>query len=172
MHLIRWPLIVITPPQSGGLDGGEQPSGLPGASLTLVALPGLLRSFSVELLLRLDIGAHLRFLTPNRGHGIPAPPAACPMDVAGASTNLARHSDGARALARANPLGHRLLRRPPAAPGDLGRHPRPCYDGAPPRPGQRTPPGPKPWLTLALQGLLASLGEKDPVICPIPLCVA
>ena len=30
---------VITPPQSGGLDGCEQPSGLPGSSVTLFELP-------------------------------------------------------------------------------------------------------------------------------------
>ena len=29
------PLEVITPPQSGGLDGCEQPSGLPESSVTL-----------------------------------------------------------------------------------------------------------------------------------------
>ena len=53
---------VITPPQSGGLDGCEQPEGLPGSPVPWLEFAWLLLPLGVKLLRMLDIGTNLRFL--------------------------------------------------------------------------------------------------------------
>src|SRR5262245_5706088 len=120
----------------------------------------------------LDSGAHLLFLQPHRGDGIPARPEACPIAVAWSSTTRARHSDGALALDRATHLGHRILRRHPEKPGDMVLHPRSFYDGAPALPSPLTPHRPQKPPALAIQRLLPALRDQDDVILTIPLCVA
>src|SRR5215813_12541577 len=112
----------------------------------------------------LDIGAHLLFLKPHRGHCIPARPEAFPIEVSLSSTKLARNSDGALALDIANHLGHRILRRNPDEHVDMALHHMPFYDGAPPLPGQLTQHWTKKFPNLTIQCFLPSLWDKDHVI--------
>jgi hypothetical protein len=56
---------VITPPQSGGLDGCEQPSGLPESLVTWFECTWLICPLGVKLLLMLDRGTHLHCLTTD-----------------------------------------------------------------------------------------------------------
>jgi Helix-turn-helix of DDE superfamily endonuclease len=148
---------VITPPQSGGLAGCEQPLGLPGLAVTWLELTWLLCPLGVKLLLLLDRGTHLRFLKTDGGHRVPSCPEAFTMKVSLPSTQLSSDGDGTRPFDRANHLGHRIRWRHPDAQVAMVLHHRPCHDGTPPLPGQLTQHRTKQWPHLAIQRFLAPL---------------
>ena len=63
----------MTPPQSGGLDGGEQPQGLPDArAQRLFAVTVFIPALDSALLLGAEITAQVLCFTSHRGDRIPS----------------------------------------------------------------------------------------------------
>src|SRR6266516_3756225 len=116
-----------------------------------------------------DRGAKLLFLTPHRGHRIPARPETLSMKVSLSSTTLPCNGDGALALDRPNHCSYRILRRHADQPMDLVLDHMPCHDGAPPLPGQLTPHRPQKLPHLAVQRFLPPLRDQHSMVCTIPL---
>src|SRR5262245_59546393 len=70
----------MTPPQSGGLDGGEQPQGLPDARAPqLFEVTIFIPALDTELLLVAVRTAHVLFFTSPRGDRIPSRPEGSPL---------------------------------------------------------------------------------------------
>ncbi len=61
----------MTLPQSGRLDGGEQPQGLPDArAQRLFEVTVFIPALGIELFLVAALMAHVLFVTSHRGYGI------------------------------------------------------------------------------------------------------
>ena len=103
----------MTSPQSGELDGGEQPQGLPGliSDRQWLKFTILVGPLSVELLLVTNIGSDLRFLKTHGGDRVASGPELFPIEVLLPATELTSHRDSGLSLDRADHFGHRLLRR-------------------------------------------------------------
>ena len=70
----------MTPPQSGGLDGGEQPQGLPEARAPrLCAVTVSIPAGDIELLLGAARTAPVCFCTSPHGDRIPSHPEGSPL---------------------------------------------------------------------------------------------
>src|SRR4029434_46565 len=80
--------LVMTLPQSGRLDGGEQPQGLPDErAQRLFAATVFIPALDSELLLVAEITAQVPFSTSHRGDRIPSRPEGCAVAMALAPPN-------------------------------------------------------------------------------------
>jgi hypothetical protein len=78
----------MTLPQSGRLDGGEQPQGLPDErAQRLFAATVFIPALDSELLLVAEITAQVPFFTSHRGDRIPSRPEGCAVAMALAPPN-------------------------------------------------------------------------------------
>ena len=82
----------MTPPQSGGLDGGEQPQGLPDArAQRLFAATVFLPAWDIKLLLVAEITAQVLCFTSHRGDRRPTHPEGCAVAMALTLPTRPRH---------------------------------------------------------------------------------
>ena len=82
----------MTLPQSGRLDGGEQPQGLPDArAQRLFAATVFLPAWDIKLLLVAEITAQVLCFTSHRGDRSPSRPAGCAVAMALAPPTRPRH---------------------------------------------------------------------------------
>src|SRR5262249_13771968 len=85
---------VMTLPQSGRLDGGEQPQGLPDERVQrLWEVTVFIPAWGIELLLVADRTAHVLFFQAHRGDRIPSRPEGFAVAMALATPTLPRHGN-------------------------------------------------------------------------------
>src|SRR6266516_2655815 len=113
-----------------------------------------------------DRGAKLLFLTPHRGHRIPARPETLSMKVSLSSTTLPCNGDGALALDLPNHCSYRILRRHADQHMDLVLDHMPCHDGAPPLPANSRHTGPKNCRILPYNAFFRPCGINTPWYVP------
>src|SRR5262249_21220166 len=80
--------------QSGRLDGGEQPQGLPDTrAQRLFAVTVFIPALGIELFLVAALTAHVLFVTSHRRYGIISRPEGCAVAMALAIPKLPSHSN-------------------------------------------------------------------------------
>jgi len=102
----------MTLPQSGRLDGGEQPQGLPDArAQRLFAVTVLIPALGIELCLVAARTAQFLFVTSHRGDGIISRPEGFAVAMARAAPKLPSHSHRGCPLEGTDDFGHRIYSR-------------------------------------------------------------
>ena len=102
----------MTLPQSGRLDGGEQPQGLPDArAQRLLAVTVFIPALDSELLLGAEVTAHVLFFTSHCGYRITSCPASFAVAMALATPKLPSHGNRGFPLEGADDFGHRIFSR-------------------------------------------------------------
>ena len=102
----------MTLPQSGRLDGGEQPQGLPDArAQRLLAVTVCIPALDIKLLLVAEITAQVFFFTSHRGDRITSRLEGFAVAIALAPPTLPRHGNRGFPLEVADDFGHRLFSR-------------------------------------------------------------
>jgi len=102
----------MTLPQSGRLDGGEQPQGLPEARAPrLFAVTVFIPAWGSELFLVAARTAQVLFVTSHRRYGIVSRPKGCAAAMALATSTLPSHSKRGCPLEGADDCGRRLCSR-------------------------------------------------------------
>src|SRR5437016_4668408 len=101
----------MTLPQSGRLDGGEQPQGLPDErAQRLLDVTVFIPALGIELLLVANITANVLFFTSHRGDRITSRPEGFAVEIALAPPTLPSHCNRGFPLDRADDFGHRVFR--------------------------------------------------------------
>src|ERR671930_1741093 len=102
----------MTPPQSGGLDGGEQPQGLPDArAQRLFEVTVFIPAWDIELPLVAARTAHVLCFTSHRRDRIPSRPEGFTVAMALATLQLLSHGHRRLPLEGADDFGHRIFSR-------------------------------------------------------------
>ena len=102
----------MTPPQSGGLDSGEQPQGLPDArAQRLFAVAVFILALGIELFLVAALTASVLCFPSHRGYGIISRPEGFAVAMALAPPTLPSHSKRGCPLEGADDFGHRICSR-------------------------------------------------------------
>ena len=102
----------MTLPQSGRLDGGEQPQGLPDArAQRLFAGTVFIPAWDSALLLVAERTAQVLCFTSHRGDRIPSRSEGCAVAMALAPPTLPHHGNRGFPLEGADDFGHRLFSR-------------------------------------------------------------
>jgi hypothetical protein len=102
----------MTLPQSGRLDGGEQPQGLPDARAPrLFKVTVFIPAGDIELLLVVALTAPVLFCTSPRGDRIPSCPEGCARAMALATPKLPCHGNRRLPLKGVDDFGHRICSR-------------------------------------------------------------
>jgi len=100
----------MTLPQSGRLDGGEQPQGLSDErAQRLLAGTIFIPALDSELLLMVEITAQVLFFTSHRGDRIPSRPEGFAVAMALAPPKLPRHGNRGFPREGADDFGHRTF---------------------------------------------------------------
>jgi hypothetical protein len=103
---------VMTPPQSGGLDGGEQPQGLPDAyTQRLFNVTVFIPAVDSELLLVAARTAQVLCFTSHRGDRIPSRPKGFTVAMVLAPPKWPSYSHRGCPLEGADEFGHRSCSR-------------------------------------------------------------
>ena len=102
----------MTLPQSGRLDGGEQPRGLPDARAPrLFKVTVFISAVDIALLLVTALMAQVLFCTSHRGDRIPSRPEGFAMAMALATPKLPRPGNRNSLLEGVDDYGHRICSR-------------------------------------------------------------
>jgi hypothetical protein len=102
----------MTPPQSGGLDDGEQPQGLPDArAQRLFAVTVCIPALDIEPLLVAVRTAYVLFFTSHRRDPIPSRPEGFTVAMALTTLQLPSHGHRKLPLEGADDFGHRIFSR-------------------------------------------------------------
>ena len=102
----------MTPPQSGGLDGREQPQGLPDArAQRLFNVTVCIPAWDIELPLVAARTAHVLCFTSHRRDRIPSRPEGFTVAMALATLQLLSHGHRRLPLEGADDFGHRVFSR-------------------------------------------------------------
>jgi hypothetical protein len=102
----------MTLPQSGRLDGSEQPQGLPDArAQRLFEVTVFIPALGVELLLFAARTAHVLCCTSHRGDRMPSRPDGFAIAMALVPPNLPSHGNRGCPLEGADDFGHRIFSR-------------------------------------------------------------
>src|SRR5262252_6780058 len=100
----------MTPPQSGGLDGGEQPQGLPDArAQRLFEVTVFIPALGIALFLGAALTAHGLCVTSHRGDRLPFRPEGFAVARALATPTLPSHGKRRCPLEGADDVGHRIF---------------------------------------------------------------
>jgi len=103
---------VMTLPQSGRLDVGEQPQGLPDArAQRLFEVTVFIPALGIELFLVAALMAHVLFVTSHRRYGIISRPEGFAVAMALATPKLPSHSNRGCPLEGTDDFGHRICSR-------------------------------------------------------------
>ncbi len=100
----------MTLPQSGRLDGGEQPQGLPDAwAQQRFAVTVFIPALAIELLLVAEITAHVLCFTSHRGYRITSRPEGFAVAMALATPKQLSHGNRGLPLEGADGFGRRVV---------------------------------------------------------------
>ena len=110
--MVSTTVVVMTLPQSGRLDGGEQPQGLPDTRVPrLFKVTVFIPAMDIELLLVAALTAQGLFCPSHRGDRIPSRPEGLAVAMALATPKLPRHGN------RRSPLGESTTSATASVPG-------------------------------------------------------
>src|SRR5215831_13007948 len=162
----------MTLPQSGRLDGGEQPQGLPDERAPpLFEVTIFVPALGIELLLVAYLTANVLFLKSHRGYRITSRPEGCAGAMALATPQLPSHCNRGFPLEIADDFGHRVLRWDTDQHMDMLLYHVACKTFTAALSRQVAKHRSQKLPDCAVEGLLASCGHKDDVRFAVPFCM-